>query len=90
MTSTHDIGGLGLGTAGFRDDHRLDDALARLSETPGALTRVYLSKEQRAADDLVLAWMREAGMSAHLDAIGRRARRSWFRSRRGEIEGIGG
>ncbi|MEO8302631.1 MAG: allantoate amidohydrolase [Betaproteobacteria bacterium] len=46
------------------------DALARLSEAPGALTRVYLSKEQRAVDDLVLAWMQEAGMSAHLDAIG--------------------
>ncbi len=46
------------------------DALARLSEAAGALTRVYLSKEQRAADDLVLAWMREAGMSARLDAVG--------------------
>ena len=46
------------------------DALARLSELPGGLTRVYLSPEQRAANDLVLGWMREAGMSARLDAIG--------------------
>jgi len=46
------------------------DALARHSELPGGLTRVYLSDEQRAANDLVLGWMREAGMSARLDAIG--------------------
>lgn len=46
------------------------DALARLSELPGGLTRVYLSAEQRAANELVLGWMREAGMDARLDAIG--------------------
>ncbi len=46
------------------------DALARHSELPGGLTRVFLSPEQRAANDLVLGWMREAGMSARLDAIG--------------------
>ena len=46
------------------------EALARCSEQPDALTRVYLSAEQRAANELVLAWMREAGMSARLDAIG--------------------
>lgn len=46
------------------------DALARHSELPGGLTRVYLSDEQRAANDLVLGWMREAGMTAKLDAIG--------------------
>jgi allantoate deiminase len=36
----------------------------------GGLTRVFLSKEQRLANDLVLGWMREAGMTARLDAIG--------------------
>ncbi len=46
------------------------EALARCSEEPDALTRVFLSPEQRAANELVLAWMREAGMSARLDAIG--------------------
>ena len=46
------------------------DALARHSELPGGLTRVYLSDEQRAANELVLGWMREAGMDARLDAIG--------------------
>jgi allantoate deiminase len=46
------------------------DALARCSEQPDGLTRVFLSDEQRAADGLVLGWMRAAGMSARLDAIG--------------------
>jgi len=46
------------------------DALARCSEETAALTRVFLSKEQRAANELTLAWMREAGMSARIDAIG--------------------
>jgi len=46
------------------------EALARLSELDGGLTRVFLSKEQKAANELVLGWMVEAGMSARLDAIG--------------------
>ena len=46
------------------------DALARHSELPGGLTRVYLSPENRAANDLVLGWMREAGLAARVDAIG--------------------
>ena len=44
--------------------------LGAISETPEHLARVFLSKEHRAAADLILAWMREAGMQAHLDAIG--------------------
>jgi allantoate deiminase len=46
------------------------DALARHSELPGGLTRVFLSPENRAANELVLGWMRDAGMQARLDAIG--------------------
>lgn len=46
------------------------EALARLSEQPDGLTRVFLSGEQRQANELALGWMREAGMSAGLDAIG--------------------
>jgi allantoate deiminase len=46
------------------------EALVRHSELPGGLTRVFLSPESRAAGELVLGWMREAGMSARLDAIG--------------------
>src|SRR5713101_4743494 len=44
--------------------------LAAISETPEHLTRIFLTKEHRAAADLVLGWMRDAGMRAHLDAIG--------------------
>jgi allantoate deiminase len=51
------------------------DALARHSELPGGLTRVFLSPEARAASDQVLSWMREAGMQAQLDAIGNAAGR---------------
>jgi allantoate deiminase len=46
------------------------EALGKLSELEGGLTRVYLSQEQRAANELVTGWMREAGMSARLDAAG--------------------
>jgi allantoate deiminase len=44
--------------------------LGAISEETDKLTRIYLSKELRRAADLILGWMREAGMSAHLDAIG--------------------
>jgi allantoate deiminase len=46
------------------------EELARLSEQPDGLTRVFLSPEQRAASELVLGWMREAGMSTRLDPVG--------------------
>src|SRR5687767_5969354 len=45
-------------------------ALAQHSELAGGLTRVFLSREARAANEKVLGWMREAGMQAKLDAIG--------------------
>jgi allantoate deiminase len=46
------------------------NALAAISETPEHLARVFLTREHRAAADLILGWMRSAGMRAHLDAIG--------------------
>ena len=46
------------------------DALGAISETPGQLTRIFLTPEHRAAADLLLTWMRDAGMAAQLDAIG--------------------
>jgi allantoate deiminase len=46
------------------------DALAAITETPPALTRSYLTPEHRRASELVLGWMRAAGMSAALDAAG--------------------
>ena len=39
-------------------------------EQADGLTRVFLSPENRAANELVLGWMREAGMRAQVDAIG--------------------
>ena len=44
--------------------------LAGISETPDNLTRIFLTPEHRAAADLIMSWMVEAGMRAHLDAIG--------------------
>jgi allantoate deiminase len=64
-----DIAGLGKMSLGREIVGRID-ALAAISEQPGHLTRIFLTREHRAAADLILGWMREAGMSAHLDAIG--------------------
>ncbi|WP_249733604.1 allantoate amidohydrolase [Bradyrhizobium sp. sGM-13] len=44
--------------------------LGMISETPDHLARIFLSPEHRTAADLILTWMRDAGMEAHLDAIG--------------------
>ena len=42
--------------------------LARFSSEPDALTRRYLTPEHRGAAELVAGWMREAGMTASIDA----------------------
>jgi allantoate deiminase len=44
--------------------------LAAISETPDNITRIFLTPEHRTAADLIMDWMRQAGMSAKLDAIG--------------------
>ena len=44
--------------------------LGTISETPAHLARIFLTSEHRAAAEMILAWMGEAGMQAHLDAIG--------------------
>jgi allantoate deiminase len=44
--------------------------LAAVSEARDKLTRIFLTPEHRAAAELIMNWMVEAGMSAHLDAIG--------------------
>ena len=44
--------------------------LGTISETAENLTRIFLSPEPRTAADLILSWMKDAGMAAHLDAIG--------------------
>ena len=58
-------GGLGEGIV------RRINELAAISETPEHLARIFLTPEHRAAADLLLGWMRDAGMRAHLDAIHR-------------------
>jgi allantoate deiminase len=46
------------------------DTLAGFTDEPGQLTRLYLSPAHKAAALQVLAWMREAGMKARIDAVG--------------------
>lgn len=46
------------------------DRLAEISETPGCLTRVYLSPEHMQANTLVGEWMRAAGMRVWQDSVG--------------------
>jgi allantoate deiminase len=46
------------------------DQLGTISETADNLTRIFLSPEHRTAADLLMSWMREAGMAARIDAIG--------------------
>jgi allantoate deiminase len=64
------------GSAGHRNTSLGDEIasrineLAAISETPGHLTRIFLTDQHRAAADLIVDWMRSAGMVADLDAIG--------------------
>lgn len=46
------------------------ERLAAHSEDSGALTRTYLTPEHRAASELLMQWMREAGMAVRIDAVG--------------------
>ena len=46
------------------------DALARITEEPGRITRTFCSPAMRGANDLVRAWMQEAGMTVREDPIG--------------------
>jgi allantoate deiminase len=46
------------------------DALAALTEEPGAITRRFATPALRDAGRLVGEWMAEAGMAVHRDAIG--------------------
>jgi allantoate deiminase len=63
------IAGLGRSSLGDEIVARINQ-LAVISESPEHLARIFLTAEHRIAADLILSWMRDAGMSAHLDAIG--------------------
>jgi allantoate deiminase len=49
---------------------RRAEALAGITEEPGRLTRSFLTPEHKRAGEMVIGWMRAAGMSAGFDAIG--------------------
>jgi len=69
--SKTEMTGSGSGRAALGDEIvRRINQLAAISETPEHLARIFLSPEHRTAADLILTWMREAGMAVHLDAIG--------------------
>ena len=46
------------------------EELGAITEVPGTVTRTFLTPQHRAAAHRVLAWMRDAGMAASVDAIG--------------------
>lgn len=46
------------------------EALAKISDEPGKITRTFASPAMRRANKLVAQWMREAGMKTRTDAIG--------------------
>lgn len=46
------------------------EELGAITEVPGTVTRTFLTPQHRAAAQRVLAWMRDAGMEASIDAIG--------------------
>jgi allantoate deiminase len=46
------------------------EALAKISDEPGNLTRTFASPAMRRANELVGGWMRGAGMKTRTDAIG--------------------
>lgn len=48
----------------------LIEDLARHTDEPGRITRLYLSEAHRAAAQTTLAQMERAGLSAHVDALG--------------------
>ncbi len=45
-------------------------AIAQFSETPGSLTRTYLSAPFHDVHEFLRAWMRRLGMTSHVDAAG--------------------
>ncbi len=48
---------------------RCDD-LARLTEEPGQITRTFLSYPMKEVHQLLSMWMREAGLTVRIDAVG--------------------
>jgi len=45
-------------------------ALAQLTDEPGRITRTFASPAMRRANEMMTAWMTEAGMTVRIDAVG--------------------
>lgn len=69
MTETRTAGGAARSPLGTEIVARINQ-LGTISETAEHLARIFLSPEHRVAADLIMSWMKDAGMAAHLDAIG--------------------
>jgi allantoate deiminase len=61
------------------------DALGKISDEPGRLTRTFGSQAMRRTNDLVAFWMRVAGMETREDAIGNLIGR--FQSPKSKVRG---
>ncbi len=46
------------------------EEISAFSEDGPGVTRRFVTTEHRAASNLIMEWMRDAGMTAHLDAVG--------------------
>ena len=46
------------------------EALAKISDEPGKITRTFASPAMRRANKLVARWMRQAGLKPRMDAVG--------------------
>src|SRR5450755_2052714 len=66
---TADIARLQSSSLGDEIVDRINE-LGAISETGENLARIFLTREHRAAAELILGWMRSSGMQAQLDAIG--------------------
>ena len=64
MNTARDLAGVGERLLNWAD------RLASFSEDESMLTRTFLTPQHRAAAEQVMEWMRSAGMTASLDAIG--------------------
>jgi len=62
------------------------DILAAISETPGQITRTYLSREHLRANHQVGEWMRSAGMKVWQDSVGNICGR--YEGRQGDLPAI--
>ena len=49
---------------------RMLDALGRITDEPGRVTRTFLSPAMQRANALVGGWMKDAGLSVRVDAVG--------------------